>query len=324
MEAPGCIRNPVLSIYQQLPRGRASGKGTLQNGCSGILIYMFNAETPTAEPVVQLPKLKIADVLTEVGLDVEKVAPRIVARLELLNEITKTVEDGEKAISVAKAIFEYYEQSKPDEAFSDLEKKTVVIGSLFSDVGKTGPKLASTEQQTLICEMFAVENVMDPSMTVSKFFETYFPADFESRKNMFEEMELDLNMTMRNFWNMHSLWTLEIISGDGIPPEAVAAAASHHIIEGVNPMNIIGEDNRFSQYFGENASFDRAEKLIILLDKYDAFVRRSMRPKAEAIELLKSVIGKNSYFKDDAEFMELIRDLSEVVNTDEEVLDVVV
>ncbi|MES3004743.1 MAG: hypothetical protein V4690_01365 [Patescibacteria group bacterium] len=274
---------------------------------------MLTTEMPVLEVLDTHPKIKISDVLKEVGLDAEHVAPRIVERLELLNEVTKTVEDGENAVQIAKSIFEYYVQNKPEKVFTELEQKVVIIGSLFSDVGKTGPREATRDEQRLVVDMFAVENVQDPQMTVADFFQMYFPADAEVRIEKFEEMELNSEMSMRNFWNMHSQWTLEIISGDGIPAEAVAGAASHHIVDGVNPMNIIGEDRRFTRYFGENAEFDRAEKLIIILDKYDAFWRRSGRTKEEAIELLRLIIGRNAMFANDEQFKELIDDLAQVV-----------
>jgi len=269
-------------------------------------------EMPVIQDVYAPSKLKISDVLVEVGLDLEKVAPRIIERLELLNEVTKTVEDGENAVQIAKSIFEHYRHDKPERVFTELEQKIVIIGSLFSDVGKTGPRDATREQQRLIVDMFAVENVKDPKMKVRDFFMHYFEADADARTTVFQELGLSPDITMREFWNMHSQWTLEIISGDGIPAEAIAGAASHHIIEGVNPMNIIGEDKRFTKYFGENAEFDRAEKLIIILDKYDAFWRRSRKTKEEAIVMLKNVIARNAMFADDAQFRELIEDLEKV------------
>jgi len=277
------------------------------------IIYFMNInEVPVVADDVIAPKLKIVDVLVEVGLDPEKVATRIIERLELLNDVTKTVEDGENAVQIAKSIFAHYETDKPKEAFTELEKKIVIIGSLFSDVGKTGPREANIEQQRLIAEMFAVENV-NPNLTVVGFLSKYFPADVEDRVKIFESMGLDSQMIMRSFWNLHSQWTLEIISGDGIPAEAIAGAASHHIIDGVNPMNIIGEDKRFTRYFGENASFDRPEKLIIVLDKYDAFWRRSRKTKEEAIELLRKKVSESPIFAGDTQFQELIDDLSYVV-----------
>ncbi len=276
---------------------------------------MNNNETAVFEDLSQdVPaKLKIVDVLQEVGLDPEKVAPRIIERLELLNDITKTVEDGENAVAIAKEIFQYYQENKPEMTFSELEQKIVIIGSLFSDVGKTGPREALFPEQRLVAEIFSVDNVKDPNMKVSEFFQMYFASDHGDRVKMFQQMGLDVNMTMREFWNMHSQWTLDIISGDGIPPEAIAGAASHHILDGINPMNIIGADQRFTRYFGENTSFDKPEKLIIILDKYDAYWRRGGKTKEEAIELLKKRIAENPVFAGDSQFRELINGLSVVV-----------
>jgi hypothetical protein len=258
------------------------------------------------------PFERLKEICGKVGLDIEKVRPSILERVKLLAETTETVNDCERAAGFAEEIFDLYEHDKPAEKFSDLEKKIVVIGSIFSDIGKTGPGEALPESQKLIAEMFAVEDVRNPKMTVEEFFGMYFSQDAADRVQRFRDLNLDPHMTMREFWNMHSLWTLQIIQGDGVPEEAVAAAATHHLLENVNPDSIVAEDGRFTQFFGENASFDRPEKLVILLDKYDAARRRGKKSHAEAVEWLKNLIKKNERFEGDLQFLELIGDLDAV------------
>jgi len=254
--------------------------------------------------------IDIRQFLREIGIDPERVAIHIIERLQLLEERTKFIGDSERSILHAKQIFAYYKHNAPEKSFSDIEKRTVIAGALFADIGKSGPANASPEEQKFIADMFAVENVMNEKMPVRKFFEEHFSADAAERIEKFQAMGLDPAMTMREFWNKHSPWTLEILRSERrIPSEAIAAAAAHHALENVNPEDIIGNDERFTQYFGENAAFDRAEKLVILLDKYDAARRRGGKNHAEAIEIVRKILGRNSRYAADREFRELIEDM---------------
>jgi hypothetical protein len=273
-----------------------------------------------ALPLEKTPFERLKDICADAGVDPEKIRPSILERMRLLAETTETVKDCERAVGIAENIFAHYESVKPAEHWDALERKIVVIGSLFSDVGKTGPAEADAAGQRLVAEMFAVENVPNGTMPVAEFFAHYFPENSGERTERFRGLGLDPAMSMREFWNLHSTWTLHIIQGDGVPMEAVAAAATHHILENVNPDAVLGEDGKFTKYFGENASFDRPEKLVILLDKYDAARRRGNRTHEAAIVWLREFIGKNPRFADDRQFAELIGDLDAVMGMREKEL----
>ena len=265
---------------------------------------------------------QLGELFIELGLDVEKINPDILRKLKLLNEKTETFKDEKRAIRIARAFFKYYEKQLPDESFTENEQKTVLIGTMFTDIGKTGPKNATPEQECLILDIYGVENAIKPEkITLKMFVEKYFSDDAPNRVFMLEEMGLDISMTMRQFYNLHTKWTLEIISGDGVPLEAIAAAATHHMVEDVNPEELVGKDGRFNRYFGENVSFDRAEKLIIVLDKYDAFRRRGKKEHKETIGLLKRKIESNPSFFEDKEFKELINNLDSMILADEQIYE---
>ena len=237
------------------------------------------------------------------------------ARLQLLAEHGETISDCERMVALAREVFRYYESRKPLEAFDDVERRTVVLGCLFSDIGKTGPSGADASAQQLIAEMFAVEGVNDPTQDVARFLRTYFPADAADRLKRFESLGLDPRMTIRRFWNLHGVWTFDILERSGLPPEAIVAAATHHVIDDINPGNIVAADGRFTRAFGENAAFDRAEKLVIVLDKYDAARRRGGRTHDQAIAWVRNRVA-NGPFHGDLELEVLIDDLDTVAGAD--------
>jgi hypothetical protein len=247
------------------------------------------------------------------GLDLSMLEPRIIDRMRLLAETTETIKDCQRIVGLAERMFRYYDAHKTSHRFTPIEQKTVVIGSLFSDIGKTGPAVADAAGQRLVTEMFSIERVPNEKMQVADFLRTYFPADAAERVARFTGMGLSTEMSMREFWNMHSAWTLHIIQDGGMPPEAVAAAATHHLLENVNPDAIVAHDMRFTRYFGDNDRVDRPEKLVILLDKYDAARRRAQRTHAQAITWLRGLVKKNRHFAADREFYELIDDLDVVL-----------
>jgi hypothetical protein len=258
---------------------------------------------------------RLRAVCAEVGFDLDSVASSVVARLQLLAEKTETVADCERMVAMAQRLFRHYETTKPREAFTEVERRIVVLGCVFSDVGKTGPRNADASGQRLVVEMFSVEGVRDDKQPVARFLRTHFPADAQERIHRFAALGLDANMTLREFWNRHSGWTLEIVETGGVPPEAVAAAATHHLLDEINPRAIVGADHRFTRPSGENPTFDRAEKLIILLDKYDAVRRRGRRTHAEAVTWLRDRVAHSRHFKDDPELLTLIADLDALAQT---------
>jgi len=255
---------------------------------------------------------RLAVICAEVGFDLAGVEASVLARLRRLADGSHTLTDVERMAATAVAVFRVYDETKPAQAFGELEKRTVVLGCLFSDIGKTGPRDADAEAQDLIVDMFSIERVPNEQMPVSEFLGRYFPEDAEARTARFVSLGLDPAMTIRQFWNLHSEWTLDIVDATGVPPEAVAAAASHHFVDGINPDDIVGDDHRFTRAFGGNDAFDRAEKLIVVLDKYDAARRRGLWTHDEAIAWLRARIDANPRFRGDPELEQLILDVDQV------------
>lgn len=257
-----------------------------------------------------LLEAQFASVCQRASLPVAGVAPHVKRRMLLLAEFTATFDDGVRAMELAEQVFAYC--ALHSEPFSDGEKNEVRAGSLLSDIGKTGPLRATLEQQRLIARMFSIEGVHDDQMSVDAFFATYFSADVVRCRDLFRALGLDSAMALRDFWNLHSEWTFELLQDSGVPPEAVPAAATHHLLEHVNPYAMVAADNTFTQPFGTNGAFDRAEKLVILLDKYDALRRRAHRGHVASIAWLRRLLSTHTRFSNDAEFNALL-DVMDVV-----------
>ncbi len=269
-----------------------------------------------APPVDPLASLRAY--CSRVGFDLDRASGSLLERMRLLAERSKTFDDATRTASYAERIFDHYDATKPSAKFTPLERRTVVLACLFSDVGKTGPVGADEADRRLIVDMFSVEGVRDETQPVSRFLRTYFPDDCEKRIARFAALGLDPEMSMRQFWNLHSGWTLAVAEEARLPPEAVAAAATHHLLDDVNPQAIVGDDHRFTRDFGENRTFDRAEKLVIVLDKYDAVRRRGRRTHAEAIEWLRDRVASHPRFRGDRELETLIDDVDVVLKTSDE------
>lgn len=258
--------------------------------------------------------LHIRDIVSEAGLDLGTLDPELAERLSILNRHSETLCDTYHAILVAKTIFAHHNTANLASAFTEDERRIVTFGMLFSDIGKTGPRHATRELQVCIAEIFGVEDRVDPQMPLRNFVTQFFPADATERLRLLAANNLEPQLPMRTFWDLHSKWTLEILTTENAPKEAIGAAAAHHIIDGVNPEGIVSTDNRFTQQFGANHTFDRAEKLIIVLDKYDAARRRGKRTHDEAIAQLRERIGNSAYHSGDPEFRSLIDTLDSVLH----------
>ena len=249
---------------------------------------------------------RIEAIAAEVGFDVRHLAPFIRERMRLLASSSETVSDGTRMADFARKVFARYDATNPDRPWTAMERRTVVLGSLFSDIGKTGPLHATEEGQRLVTEMFAVERVDDETQSVETFLRTYFPRDAARRIAIFGALGLDASMSLRAFWNLHAGFTLDILEAGGVPKEAVAAAATHHFLDDVNPDGVVCADGRFSRPYGENEGFDRAEKLVIVLDKYDAVRRRGACAHDDAIAWLRRWVERREAFRDDVELFGLI------------------
>ena len=261
-----------------------------------------------------------------------KIAPWLRDRLDVLARLSPTTADEASAMKAAGDIFEYIDEHDPDRSYSRGERLLVRVGTLLSDIGKTGPPNANEEQQELILRIFAIENVPDrETVTLTEFFARekalkrpwelvwyyrIFSRQWQQHlQRIIRSLGLDPDrMTLKELHDLHSAWTYDLLSVEdsGIPPRAIPAAACHHRTRGDNPRGIIADDDTYTVDFGSNKAFSRAEKLVNALDIYDACRRRSGMTHQEAIAALEEEIRRR--YADDPEFLEILQDINTVLD----------
>lgn len=240
---------------------------------------------------------EIRDVIKEVGLNPNLIGAEIMSRLKILNEGSETFNDEIRAAKLAKIFFAHFKETNKEKEFTPKEQNAVLVGTLFSDIGKTGPSDASPELSKCILGMYKIDahfntNIVDIKTFLEMFFDK---AKQEKYLKLLESAGINQSMPMREFFNKHSRWTLEILKKDeakGVPNDAIVAASSHHMLEGMNPANV--------------TNLSRASKMVILLDKYDARLRRGTVKHEEAIKWLEDYINERSSDEDKQEFLELL------------------
>ncbi|QQS26655.1 hypothetical protein IPM44_02930 [bacterium] len=270
------------------------------------------------------PVALIEGILREVDIAPSDLDSQIRDRLVLLADQTETVTDEISAIRRADDVFRVAERR--GHAYSSDEKHIVRVGTLLTDIGKTGPPEASMEQAQLFVDIYALENLPTEVLmdSLNSFFMVYFPQRAESFKAVFDSLGIDCAISLREFYDLHTEWTLKLlINAAGIPREPIAGAVSHHRMRDDNPDGIFdeGSDVYNQKYnFGENSAYDRAEKLINILDIYDALCRRSGLSHIVAMSTLREIAkhASGGRYAQDPEILEILDDLDATASLSEQ------
>jgi hypothetical protein len=259
----------------------------------------------------------VSTFLLEAGFE-SALSPSLLKRLHILNEGSKTLQDEARALGYADRFFAHYNQTHSenpltgDRPFSPDEMGVVRAGTILADIGKTGPVTAPEHVQRAVVAVFGVDTNFTPhekKMTSMRQFITWEmknPDDKRAVINGIHASGRNLTTSLGNFYNLHAQWTFDILTSAQEAPEVAAAAALHHTLEDINPRHILSKDG-IIQTTGK--PFGRVEKMVILLDKYDARLRRGGVGHDEAIQYLRDRVAANKRFATDAEFYELIAEM---------------
>lgn len=249
--------------------------------------------------VEQDPFQKYKELFRELGLLPDSLGEKLLQRYALLDQKTQTLDDERRAIGYADRLAGWQSERYSANRLDSEELKAVKLATLFTDIGKTGPKDASPEQQELITAMYGIDEKINPqTMTVHQYLERFFPKDAAHHLHTFSSMGLDAEMTMRSFFDLHAGWSYDLLKEGGAPLQTTATAAAHHFLEGVNPEGILDKEGNFTH--PEIARpLDEREIFVILFDKYDAARRRGKKTHEEAIQWIQqNRFNENPHFRE--------------------------
>jgi|GEM_PF-2797369 len=299
----------------------------------------YDSLTPPSEKM-SVPETKkrspdfFKKILENHGLTLGPESQDLLDRMALLDERTGTFEDETRANEYADQIFAYLGDSHTisENRLSPEKKQHIQLATLLTDIGKTGPHTANPAEREVITALFAItEDVNVGVITLGEYIERFFPNEktqaymqkvleplLEKDRNLWEKFPHFSQMTMRAFFNLHAGWTYNILRENQVPIDVTMTAANHHMLEGVNPNNILDHEGSIGPETSISRPVDQREIFVILLDKYDARRNRAVkRSHEEAIDWLEMIIKNNAIltetFKDRPEIKELflscLRDL---------------
>lgn len=204
--------------------------------------------------------------------------------------------------------------------FSPIEKKlrkdvlqSITQGITLSDIGKRGPLEANREQSDFVTSVFKIHNLkQNPSeITLANFSHDYLkdfltPIDRTMIIESLQPYGITANMSMRQFYNLHTAWSVEILQKentvkDSVSEKVIRMVARHHTLDGVKVID------------GELTLED---KIVIVLDQYDACRKRGGKTHKEAMGYIKKKIQKGK-FKTDPEFKALLAVLENAAHNTE-------
>ncbi len=210
------------------------------------------------------------------------------ARLEKLARETEIANDEEQAVR-------YADQLR--NVLTPSELKLVKQATVFTDIGKTGPLGETRREEDLITRIYKIDANFNPGqLTLVDFLARFYPRHVAEDVITLQQMGIDTHANMRTFFNMHAEWTLELLSQTSLPDDVIIAAANHHFLEGVHPGEMVRSDGTV-KFRSTERSIDEREIFVILLDKYDARIRRGGVNHEQAIEWLTSFVNTNETLK---------------------------
>jgi len=280
----------------------------------------FEAHSKSYEQAVQ-------DVRVRVGLfGLREVHPLLLERLADMEYYAPN--HNQDALIMAYEVMDilacYNIENLQNPISQELMEKTM-LAVLLHDIGKSGP-LSYKDRQGMVHEVAAenrkavlkiyadethIENT--ETTTVEEWVYTLFglqegmrySEDPEVVLHALERCGMDRFMTMRQFFNRHAQDTYEILKASHMNEDTIAIACSHHLLEGINPVKL-----EVAKIPKEAKMIELTEKyvkqfivrMLITLDKYEAFRRRGKQDHDQAIGKLHAMLWQRG-LADDAGYM---------------------
>ena len=238
----------------------------------------------------------LRDTLKAVGIEFEKLSPRLQDRFRLMVREQKTFEDDAQCAQIGDEIRDMRRREGLVETMSPQDWEHVKTASMLTDIGKTGPADASPAQLEVIAKIYG-NDVNLPggpaAWTMGRFLGEHFADEREVFGGHLAEIGISDEMSMRDFFNLHAEWSYDLIKDETeISDEAKVMAALHHILEGVNPDGLVDLSNDELRIPSRDRAIGEGELWVLLLDKYQAGLRRGQKTQQESIAWLRMFVDK--------------------------------
>lgn len=218
---------------------------------------------------------------------------------ERLVEIGTHFADSAEIARIARAL---YADLQKELELPDATPERVMRAAVLHDIGKSGPAGARGDFHAAVRALF---------VNPLRKFDLYRDGAPKSVNDYLTEQGLEnaggiaaaltaegidpATEPMIVFWRRHAQWTHDVLraeppSGD-IDAETVRIAASHHMIEGLNPADLHPD----SPAHEDDATLARRE-LVEAIDKYQAYRVRGGMTHAEAIARLRSAVANSKAY----------------------------
>jgi len=201
----------------------------------------------------------------------------------------------------------------------------IKLATLFHDIGKSGPSHFGKEDRLLIQQFFNNRLFETPELKKlpypirnMKLVDAIKQVNFKNKERLVELLlSLGIKLeeeTLIQFWRRHDDWTYDVLSKTNkeqpasIPTKVIDIASSHHILEGKNPAKI--DLNNIPTAAKALESVDKYQIIVLtLVDKYEAFLKRSDQTHKQAISSLVKMVKENSFINDEQkkEYLEVIK-----------------
>lgn len=276
----------------------------MNHGKNKIMFEIFEIKTtiketfrPKSEDEISRQKVRVS--LEQVGFRELLLHEEITNRLTLLekgskfNEYSRRIERGMG--NVLSLLEKQYAEKYPEAVLSKNQRHDGSVAAILHDVGKSGPVEATAEEQGLIIEIFARENIRNSNALVSEIACEMFPmSQLAEILETLDKYKIGGKTTMREFWDWHAQWTHDILEKypQNLNAHVRMIAGSHHIDRGVNPYHLPDEAvvPLAANVIGTMEEYVEAleGRALIALDQYEAAIERGKLSHEMALSRIRS------------------------------------
>lgn len=240
---------------------------------------------------------ELARLFRTIELDFAGLSDELQERVVTMNEHQKTMDDDAACARLAMAVKDYRQKTGNEDPLSTEDWQHVGIASMFTDTGKSGPREATGEQSRLINVMYGEDALLRPNpaaWTVERFLNEYIKSyDTKEALNLLGEVDIPPDMSMRDFYNLHAGWSYNLIKDEPrLSKDVKVMAGLHHLLEGVNPEGLVDLSDDTLQIPSLDRTVDEREIWVMLLDKFQARLRRGGVSEEAAVGWLRDYVNK--------------------------------